>query len=86
MNPKYNIGNIVKVFEYYNDMIVKDAYHGLVVDIVCHKFSIHESNSPLYIYHILPNIENPSRVGVQIAEEFAIESLDVVPNRRTIGC
>lgn len=86
MNPKYNIGNIVKVFEYYNDMIVKDAYHGLIVDVVCHKLSMHESDNPLYIYHVLPNTESPTRMGVQTAEEFAIESLDAAQSWRTIGC
>lgn len=84
MNPKYNIGNIVKVFEYYNDMIVKDVYCGLIVDVVCHKLSMFESDNPLYIYHILPNNENSTRLGVQTAEEFAVEALDEKQPRRAI--
>mgnify|MGYP001415560176 CR=1 FL=1 len=78
MSPKYKIGNIVKVFEYYNDMIVKDAYHGLIVDVACYKLPMESSMKPIYIYHVLPSDVTPSRLGVQTAEEFAIEPIGVI--------
>ena len=76
MNPKYNIGNIVKVFEYYHDEIVRDAYYGLIVDIVHHRLEMHGNPKDFYIYHILPNNENHHRRGVQTAEEFALEQME----------
>ena len=70
MSPKFNVGEIVKVFEYYADgEIVKDVYHGVVLSIR----PIANWNPPLYVYSILPNEEGRDRCGVQTAEEFAIE-------------
>jgi hypothetical protein len=71
MEPKYNIGDIVKVFEFYSEMIVKDVYHGLIVDV--DYFPIGADG--IFIYNILPNESTTDRRGVQTAEEFAIEEL-----------
>lgn len=71
MSPKFKIGEIVKVYEYYADgYIVKDAYFGVVLSV---KTYGHTFSSPSHIYSILPNTNARDRRGVQTAEEFAIE-------------
>ena len=72
MSPKFKIGEIVKVYEYYADgYIVRDVYFGVVlgVDTYGHTFG-----TPSHIYSILPNDDNNRIVrGIQTAEEYAIE-------------
>ncbi len=82
MAHKFKIGEIVKVYEYYADMIVKDYYFGVIVDVDEHHWSSELTsglgqaiNSPTYIYHLLPNEQKVGRTGVQTAEEFAIEEI-----------
>ena len=72
MSPKFNVGEIVKVFEYYNEGIVKDTYNGLIVSV---KKIGAITGKPIYIYSILPNEDGRGRTGVQTAEQFAIEEL-----------
>ncbi len=77
MQPKYKIGEIVKVYEYYQEMIVKNVYRGLVVGVT--PFILGEPGSaPLYIYQILSDQDatGVSPGTIQSAEEFAIESVE----------
>ena len=72
MSPKFKIGEVVKVYEYYADgYIVRDAYFGVIVDVETYG---HTFSSPSHIYSILPNDDN-NRIapGIQTAEEYAIE-------------
>ena len=71
MAHKFKIGEIVKVYEYYADMIVKDYYFGVIVDVDEYRFE----RGPHYVYRLLPNDEKVGRVGIQTAEEFAIEEI-----------
>jgi len=77
MKPKYKIGQVVKVFEYYAEGdIIKAVYYGLIVDVDSHCFSREYSpDSQHYIYHVLPNETANDRNGIQMAEEFAIEGI-----------
>jgi|TARA_B110000196_G_C21060848_1_gene622323 hypothetical protein len=77
MKSKYEIGQVVKVFEYYAEGdIVKDVYHGLIVDIDKHRFPRKDSVHNHYIYHVLPNsVADHRTTGIQLAEEFAIEEI-----------
>jgi len=84
MAHKFKIGEIVKVYEYYADMIVKDCYFGVIVDVDEYTWSRElttglgqETNSATYIYRLLPNEEKVGRVGIQTAEEFAIEEIQL---------
>ena len=71
MNPKYKVGELVKVFEYYADGdIVKGVYRGLIVGLDVFKWN---SSSHSVIYKILPN----DRTEIDTAEEYAIEPLEV---------
>ncbi len=71
MSPKFRIGEVVKVYEYYADgYIVRDAYFGVIVDVETYG---HTFSSPSHIYSILPNTTGRNRRGVQTAEEYAIE-------------
>ena len=73
MKPKYKIGEIVKVYEYYADGdIVKEVYHGLIVDRTIHDLA---GMGTHVIYDILPNDEK--RPSIERAEEFALESLEI---------
>ena len=49
MAHKFKIGEIVKVYEYYADMIVKDYYFGVIVDVDEYRFE----RGPHYIYRLL---------------------------------
>ena len=73
MNPKHKIGEVVKVYEYYADMIPKSTYFGLIVDVSAYRFE----GGCNFIYHILPNEERQGLNGVQTAEEFAIEAMEI---------
>jgi hypothetical protein len=73
MIPKHKIGEVVKVYEYYADMIPKDTYFGLIVDVNEYRFE----GGCHFIYHILPNEEREGRRRVQTAEEFAIEGMEM---------
>ncbi len=71
MSPKFKIGKIVKVYEFYSDGdIVRDVYFGVIVDVKTYN---HTFSSPSHIYSILPNTTASNRRGVQSAEEYAIE-------------
>ena len=77
MQPKYEIGEIVKVYEYYQEMIVKNVYRGLIVGVT--PFILGDSGSaPLYIYQILPDQDatGVSPGEIQAAEEFAIDPVE----------
>lgn len=71
MGPKYKVGEVVKVFEYYADMIAKDWYYGLIIDVVYHSIGA----DGIFIYNILPDEGDMKRQGIQTAEEFAIEEV-----------
>jgi len=75
MEPKYKIGEIVKVYEYYADEIIKDVYYGLIVDAKPYRFE----GGCNFIYHILPNEAKNRRDDkrIQTAEEFAIERVEM---------
>ena len=75
MEAKYNIGEMVKVYEYYAEGdIVRDVYYGLIVDTTAHRFE----GGCHFIYHILPNNENNTKnKTIQTAEEFAVERLEI---------
>jgi hypothetical protein len=75
MKPKHKIGQVVKVYEYYSDMIVRNAYYGLIVDVASFRFE----GGCHFIYHVLPNEDNNlvRTSGIQTAEEFAIEALEI---------
>tara|TARA_Y100001958_G_C21102047_1_gene451689 strand:- start:625 stop:873 length:249 start_codon:yes stop_codon:yes gene_type:complete len=78
MQPKYKIGDIVKVHEYYSEMIVRNVYRGLIVKVT--PFILGEPGSaPIYIYQILPDQDavGVSPGKIQTAEEFAIDPVDV---------
>jgi len=72
MEAKYKIGEIVKVYEYYADEIIKDAYYGLIVNATAHRFE----GGCHFIYHILPNDETRPK-KIQTAEEFALERVEI---------
>ena len=72
MDPKYHIGQIVKVYDYYADMIVKDVFYGLVVGVKSYTFNQQPLN---HVYSILSDDE---RTGVKTAEEFAVETVGVL--------
>ncbi len=76
MNPKHKIGQVVQVYEYLADETISGMYHGLIVDIDCHRLALHGNPRALYIYHVLPNELSNDRRGIQTAEEFAIEPLE----------
>jgi hypothetical protein len=74
MKPKYKIGEIVKVYEFYADEIVRDVYYGLIVDAKPYRFE----GGCHFIYHVLPNEPNDRRgKRIQTAEEFAIERVEM---------
>lgn len=74
MKAKYKIGEIVKVYEYYADEIIKDVYYGLIVDVSPYRFE----GGCHFIYHILPNEGKDTRAKrIQTAEEFAIERVEM---------
>ncbi len=70
MDPKYKIGQIVKVYDYYADMIVKDYFYGLIVEVKTYE---QFSKSRLHVYSILPDGKHKK---IQTAEEFAIDPLE----------
>ncbi len=73
MKPKYHIGQIVKVYDYYHDMIVKDVFYGLIIDVKSHKFSFGTQNKTTHVYSILPDGKHSK---IQTAEEFAVEGIE----------
>jgi hypothetical protein len=70
MDSRYKKSDVVRVFEYYNDMIVKSSYVGIILG--CHQWSATGAfaNRKYYVYDIL-SLEDRS---VYTAEEFAIRS------------
>jgi len=72
MDPKYRIGQIVKVYDYYADMIVKDVFYGLIIDVKSHDI-FSDDRGPTHVYSILPDAKHSK---IQLAEEFAIEHLE----------
>ena len=74
MDPKYHIGQIVKVYDYYADMIVKDVFYGLIIDVKSHNI-FSDNRGPTHVYSILPGNKHSK---IQIAEEFAIETAEVL--------
>ena len=74
MKAKYKIGEVVKVYEYYADEIVRDVYYGLIVDVSPYRFE----GGCNFIYHILPNeVKDTHDKRIQTAEEFAIERVEM---------
>ena len=68
--PKFKEGDLVDVAEYYNDMIVKSVYRGLVLGYKIHTFE-HYNTDPTIIYDLLC-VEGDKAGSVQKAEETAI--------------
>ena len=67
--PRYKIGQLVKVYEFYADGdIVKDTYRGLILNAKVHEGWAGRS---CIIYDILPN----NRQQIETAEEYAIEEI-----------
>lgn len=71
--PKFEKGQMVRVFNYYNDMIVKDSYCGLIIGMKKLPRALNPE-IPCYIYSILPD-GNAGHTNVQTAEEFAIDPI-----------
>ena len=66
MGPVYEEGQIVKVFEYYQDMIIKDSFVGIIIDTKAFAIS---GSKQFYIYEVLSFKDNV----IHNAEEFAID-------------
>ena len=69
---KFSKGDLVRVVEYYNDMIAKSTYVGIVTDIKRHE--IDTPNMPrttYFTYKVLDMDDNE----VKTAEDFAIDLL-----------
>ncbi len=73
MDPKYKIGQIVKVYDYYADMIVKDYFYGLIVEV---KSYHRESTTHTGFHHIYSILPDGKHKVIQTAEEFAIDPLE----------
>jgi len=71
MSPKYKIGQIVKVYDYYADMIVRDYFYGLIVEVKTYQ---QLSKNNFHVYSILPDGKHKT---IQTAEEFAIDPLEI---------
>ena len=66
MGPVYEKGQIVKVFEYYHDMIVKDSFVGIIIDVKAYDIA---GSKQFYIYDVLSFDDSI----INTAEEFAID-------------
>tara|TARA_Y100000385_G_C12807259_1_gene514518 strand:- start:132 stop:365 length:234 start_codon:yes stop_codon:yes gene_type:complete len=69
----YKKSEVVRVFEYYDDMIVKNSYVGIIIE--CRAGPIINSsdrNRQHYIYDVLSLEDN----AVRTAEEFAVRPIN----------
>ena len=69
MGPKYKKSQFVRVFLYYQDMIVRDSFPAMILDVETHT---HKNLSPTHIYHVMSLKDNK----IHTAEEFAIDILE----------
>lgn len=65
--PKFEKSQIVRVFLYYHDMIVKGSFVGIILDV---KTYTPRGCSPHHIYRVMSFEDN----RVHRAEQFAIEA------------
>ena len=68
-SPSYAIGQVVKVFTYYNDMFVRDSFTAVITGI--NTYHIGQPGNVHHIYDVLSH-KCPK---LQIAEEFAIQPI-----------
>ena len=70
MDSRYKKSDVVRVFEYYNDMIVKSSYVGIILE--CREWP--DISALLDHQHYTYNILSLEDNVVYTAEEFAIRS------------
>lgn len=68
MEPKYKKSQLVRVFLYYQDMIVKDSFPGMILGVETYDWTA----NPTHIYHVMSLKDNK----VHTAEEFSIDLLE----------
>lgn len=69
--PAYAIGQVVRVFTYYNDMIVRGSFNAVIVGI-----NTHHAGHPHTTHHIYEVLSSDSSPIMQTAEEFAIRPIN----------
>jgi hypothetical protein len=67
--PLFNTGQLVRVFTYYDDMIVHGTFTAVITGI--NAFQVSQADNTHYVYDIF-SYENPM---LRTAEEFAVEPL-----------
>ena len=65
----FNTGQLVRVFTYYDDMIVHGTFTAVITGI--NAFQVSQADNTHYVYDIF-SYENPM---LRTAEEFAVEPL-----------
>ena len=69
---KFSKGDLVQVVEYYNDMIAKSAYVGIVTNVKRHEIdTVSMPRATYFTYEVLDMKDNE----VKTAEDFAIDLL-----------